>query len=162
MKIRQERDTSETTHDNTNKMTVRPAKTQISLGIRPVWTESSLSAGRKLGCLATHWWHSEDSDHTGRMPRLFCVFAGRTGHFVGFVVLWLKSTKWSVHPEWNNISLSIRPVWSDSSLCTLWVTKNRGIRLCGCQGWLYNSLVAHVIVFLSCSDSTVLVTVSGF
>ena len=28
---------------------VRPAKTQISLGIRPVWSESSLSAWRKLG-----------------------------------------------------------------------------------------------------------------
>ena len=29
-------------HDKTNKMTVRPAKTQISLRIRPVWSESSL------------------------------------------------------------------------------------------------------------------------
>ena len=31
-------------HDKTNKVTVRPAKTQISLGIRPVWSESSLCA----------------------------------------------------------------------------------------------------------------------
>ena len=31
-------------HDKTNKMSVRPAKTQISLGIRPVWSESSLCA----------------------------------------------------------------------------------------------------------------------
>ena len=59
-------------------MTVRPAKTQISLGIRPVWSESSLSAWRNLGSLATHWAHSEDSDQTGRMPRLTWVFAGRT------------------------------------------------------------------------------------
>ena len=27
-------------HDKTYKMSVRPAKTQISLGIRPVWSES--------------------------------------------------------------------------------------------------------------------------
>ena len=27
---------------------------------------------------------TEDSDQTGRMPRLIWVFAGRTGHFVGF------------------------------------------------------------------------------
>ena len=27
-------------HDKTNKMSVRQAKTQISLGIRPVWSES--------------------------------------------------------------------------------------------------------------------------
>ena len=64
-------------HDKTNKMTVRPVKTQISLDIRPVWSESWLSAYRKLGSLATHWEHSEDSDQTGRMPRLIWVFAGR-------------------------------------------------------------------------------------
>ena len=57
-------------HDKTNKMNVRPAKTQVSQGIRPVWSESSLSAWRKLGSLPTHWAHSEDSDQTGRMPRL--------------------------------------------------------------------------------------------
>ena len=59
-------------------MALRPAKTQISLGICPVWSESSQSTWRKLGSLATHWAHSEDSDQTGRMPRLIWVFAGRT------------------------------------------------------------------------------------
>ena len=32
---------------------------------------------------------SEDADQTGRMLRLIWVFAGRTVHFVGFVMLWL-------------------------------------------------------------------------
>ena len=59
---------------------------QISLGIRTVWSESSLSAWRKIGSLATHWAHSEDSDQTGRMPRLIWVFAGLSCHFVGFVM----------------------------------------------------------------------------
>ena len=31
-------------HDKTNKMTVHPAKIQISLGIHPGWSESSLCA----------------------------------------------------------------------------------------------------------------------
>ena len=57
---------------------VRPVKTEISLGIRPVWSESSLSAWRNLGSLATHWAHCKDSDQTGRMPRLIRVFAGPT------------------------------------------------------------------------------------
>ena len=35
------------------KWHVRPAKTQINLGIRPVWSESSLSAWRKLGSCAS-------------------------------------------------------------------------------------------------------------
>ena len=69
---------SEPRHDKTNKMSVRPAKTQISLGIRPVWSESSLSAWRKLGSLSTHWAHVAKTDQSGWMPRLIWVFAGRT------------------------------------------------------------------------------------
>ena len=75
-------------HDKTNNVAVRPAKTQISLGICPVWSESSLSAWRNLGSLAIHWVHSEDSDQTGRMPRLICLRWAHT-HFVGFVMSWL-------------------------------------------------------------------------
>ena len=78
--------TFEPPHDKTSKMTLRPAKTQISLGIRPVWSESSLCAlcvAKGPGFLHAD---SEDSDRTGRIPRLIWVFAGRTCHFVGFVV----------------------------------------------------------------------------
>ena len=60
------------------KWPVRPAKTQISLGIRPVWSECLLCDQ----CVAKdpRFLHadSEDSDQTGRMPRLIWVFAGRT------------------------------------------------------------------------------------
>ena len=75
-------------HNKTNKMACAPrqTKTQISQGIRPVWSASSLSACRKLGSLATHWAHSEDSDQTGCMPRLIWVFAGRT--VILFVLSW--------------------------------------------------------------------------
>ena len=68
------------------KWLVRPAKTQIRLGIRPVWPETSVSTWRKVGPLATHWVHSEDTDQTGRMPRLIWVFAVRICYFVGFVM----------------------------------------------------------------------------
>ena len=65
--------------DLTNKVSVRPAKTHISLGIRPVWSESSLSARRNLGPLVTHWAHSEDSDQPGLIwvlagAQSFCLF----------------------------------------------------------------------------------------
>ena len=72
-------------HDKTNKMTVRPAKTQISLGIRPVWSESSLCAQWVAKEPSFPHADSEDSDQTGRMPRLIWVFAVRTCHFVGFI-----------------------------------------------------------------------------
>ena len=44
--------------DKTNNVAVRPAKTQISLGIRPAKDPRFLHAD------------NEDSDRTGRMPRL--------------------------------------------------------------------------------------------
>ena len=73
------------------KWHVRPVKTQISLGIHPVWSESSLSAWRNLGSLTTHKADSEDSDQNGRIPMLIWVFAGCTCHFVGFIRRRLKS-----------------------------------------------------------------------
>ena len=65
-------------HDKTNKMSVRPAKTQISVGIRPVWSESSLHAQWVAKNPSFLLADSEDSDQTGRTPRLIWVFAGRT------------------------------------------------------------------------------------
>ena len=59
-------------------MSVHPTKIQISLGIRPVWSESLLYAQ----CVAkdASFLHadSEDSDQTGQMPRLIWVSAGCT------------------------------------------------------------------------------------
>ena len=60
------------------KMSVRPAKTQISLGIRPVWSESSLCTQWVAKDPSFLHAGSEDSDQTGRMPRLIWVFAGHT------------------------------------------------------------------------------------
>ena len=73
-------------HDKTNKMTVRPAKTQISLGICPVWSESSLCTQWVVKDPSFLHADGEDSDQTGQVPRLIRVFAGRTCHFVGFVM----------------------------------------------------------------------------
>ena len=69
---------NEQPHDKTNKMTVRPVKTQTSLGIRPV---SSVFAMRSM----TQGFFMQTA-----MPRLIWVFAGCTCHFVGFVLRRLK------------------------------------------------------------------------
>ena len=70
---------------------VRPAKTQISLGIHPVWSESSLSAWRKLRSLATNWAHSKYwSDWTDAQADLslrwahmpFCWFCHDATHLL--------------------------------------------------------------------------------
>ena len=59
-------------------MSVRPAKTQISLGICPVWSVSSLCAQWVAKDPGFLYADNEDSDQTGRMPWLIWVFAGRT------------------------------------------------------------------------------------
>ena len=58
------------------KWQVHPAKTQNSLGIRPVRSEPSLCAQ----------WVAKDPRFLQRMPRLIWVFPGHTSHFVGFVM----------------------------------------------------------------------------
>ena len=103
-------------HDKTSKMNVRPAKTQISLGIHPVWSESSLSAWRKFGSLATHWEQSEDSDQTGQMPRLIRVSAGRS-HFVGFVMMRFKYFTLGIARFWFMRCLVQLFLFRDSSGC---------------------------------------------
>ena len=55
---------------------VLPTKAQI--GLRVVWSESTLSAWRNIGSLTFQNAHSEDSDQTARMRRLIGIFAGRT------------------------------------------------------------------------------------
>ena len=82
--------------------TVRPAKTHISLGIRPVWSESSLCTQWVAKDPSFLHADSEDSDQTGRMPRLIWVFAGCT--VILLVVSWgslykvEKKKFWTVMP----------------------------------------------------------------
>ena len=75
--------TNESWHDKTNKMAVRPAKTQIGLGIRPVGSEYLLSAWGNLGSSATHLAHAQ-SDLSLHWTH---------SHFIGFVISWLKCSR---------------------------------------------------------------------
>ena len=68
---------------------LRAQRRQISLAIRPIWLESSLSAWRNLGSLATHSAHYEDwSDWANAQADTSLRWAHT--HFVGFVMSWLK------------------------------------------------------------------------
>ena len=97
-------------------MTVRPAKTQISLGFRPVWSESSLCA---------QWVAKDPSVY--HADRLIWVFAGRIvillvlswgGSFVSNTedrdeyndsidLLYLKCAVFQINDHWANIKLEL-------------------------------------------------------
>ena len=68
------------------KWHMHPAKTQISLCIRPIWSESSHCTQWIAEDPMFLYADREDSDKTLQMLRLMSVFAGRKGYFVGFVV----------------------------------------------------------------------------
>ena len=74
------------------KWQMRPAKTQISLGIRPVWSESLLCAQWVTKDQSFLQEDREDSDQS------ISVFTGHIYHFVGFVIRWLicKGTGYSI------------------------------------------------------------------
>ena len=59
--------------------------------------QSSLSAWRKVGSLATQWAHGEDSDQTLWMHRQIWVFAGCTCHAVAQISFFLIWFKWEHH-----------------------------------------------------------------
>ena len=83
-------------HDKTNKMSVRSAKTQISLGIHPIWSESSLCA--QWVAKETSFLHTDSEAHT---------------HFVGFVVsrlLFIHSSKKSHNEDLKHLCI-------DKQLC---------------------------------------------
>ena len=71
---------------------VRSKKTQISLHIRAVWSESSLSEWRNFAFLAIQNVPSEDSDQTARMRRLIWIFAWYTCLKICFLMLQLISS----------------------------------------------------------------------
>ena len=83
---------NEPPHDKTNIMICSPSEDSDEL-----WHPPSLIRVFAVRMKA-HWdlsyplSDSEDSVQAGRMPRLIWVFAGRTGHFVGFVMRRLKWT----------------------------------------------------------------------
>ena len=80
---------NEPRHDKTNKMSVHPAKTQISLGICPVWSESSPCAQRVAKDPRFLHADSEDSDQADLSLRWAHT------HFVGFVMLQLIYCSWA-------------------------------------------------------------------
>ena len=139
-------------HDKTNKMSVHPAKTQISLGIHPVWPESSLCA--QLVAKDPSFLHANsiDSDQTGRMPRLIWIFAGHTAILLVlscrgssvFVVniwkLWIclvseqnQNSNWLVKRQYDNHSPG--PVTAGNQ--SLVLTREEGLAHT-CQLWKFH------------------------
>ena len=79
-----------------HKMSVRPAKTQISLGICLVWSESSLCTQWVAKDPSFLYADNKDSDQTGRMPSFIFSWHGQHDsllmtwmkYFVGSMCCW--------------------------------------------------------------------------
>ena len=143
-------------HDKTNNVAVRLAKTQISLGIRPVWSQSSLCAQwvakdsyfKLPSCGQRRLW----SDWADAQADLSLRWAH--SHFVGFVTMRLILSFIAVHSGeqlWPmGLKLSFRKIFSFAermngktccasslkniaSFC-LWKVKIIALHICGKYG----------------------------
>ena len=111
--------------------------------LRSAW--ASAQSGQSLRCpheeslsLATHWAYSEDSDQTWWLlgAHSFCWFCHVAAQMTSLKLYHSKRTFWinlsrdmSKPTKWlcaqrRQISLGIRPVWSEPSLCVQWVAKD--------------------------------------
>ena len=138
-----------------SKLHVRPPKTRISLGIHPVWTESSLSAWRKLGSLATHWAHSKDSVQMGRMPRLIWVLESSLS---AWKKLGSLATHWAHSEDCSDgadaqADLSLR--WVHMPFC--WLLSCGGSNCVILQHFLGHCAVGWVVMHLNSFGRTILV-----
>ena len=68
------------------------AQHRLRLAWASAQSDQSLRCPHEESLGPTQWTHSEDSDQTGRMPRLIWVFAGRTLILFVFVMSWLISS----------------------------------------------------------------------
>ena len=78
--------------------------------------------------ISLHWalkWLPKVKGTVTTMIRLCCCKAGLILCRVHMSRSMTKPIKWHVHPAKTQISLGIRPVWSDSSLPASWVAKDQ-------------------------------------
>ena len=97
-------------HDKTNKMSVSPAKTQISLGIRPVWLESSLCTQWVATDPSFLHADSEDSDQS---------LCWAHSHFVGFVMSQLICYVMGLYTFLSQVNIAIKEMvscWKEWSI----------------------------------------------
>ena len=76
----------------------------------PVWSESSLSARRKLGSLAAHWMHNEDSSQMGGCPGWSESLLG--AHAILLVLSWGGSYE-------LDLFIQVKLAYQESELLTL-------------------------------------------
>ena len=86
-----------------------PSEDSISLGIRPVWSESSLCTQWEAKDPRFLHADSEDSDQTGRIPRLIWVFAGRTLTLLAHLSRRLTRWAYRMGLEPASVRVCVRP-----------------------------------------------------
>ena len=117
-------------------MSVRPAKTQISLGIHPVWSESSLCAQ----CVAKDpmllYANSEDSDQTGHTAILL-VLSCRGSYTLGPKYpryMYTRTYKQYTHVYWvQEIHERINICYLEKKNCFCFVLKKNIFWLSDCE-----------------------------
>ena len=110
-------------HDKTNKMSVGLAKTQISLGICPVWSESSLCA--QWVNKDPSFLHADSEDWSDWADaKAYPKLRWAQTHFVGFVMSrliswWFSAVRTGNLPKFNEVLSQYGPKFQTEDTYTL-------------------------------------------
>ena len=121
-------------HNHLDRLMIKPTKWLCAQ--RRLRSESSLCAQWVAKDTSFLYADSEASAQTGRMPRLIWVFAGRTCHFVGFVLLLF----YTLCRPWCLWSLT---VWFLGGICNSIVSIPGHYFLI----WFFNLLLFYLFMF---------------
>ena len=164
-------------------MSVRPAKIEISLGIRPVWSDSVCAQWVAKDLSFLHG--TAKTDQTGWMPRLIWIFAGHTATllvlsccgsvlsccgsiFTYLAIITLQTmTDVSGNPEDERHCEFYDQPWSHEAVCRYFYGKVRNQKKH--QGWVKKTLefyelpadkesTVHVLFSFHSSGSMVCIT----
>ena len=97
-------------HDKTSKVTVRPAKTQISLGIHYFPICAATWQNQQSDCAP-----SEDSDQPGHPPSLIRVFAVRMKK--AWVLSYPLSAQRRLRSDWADAQADLSLRWAHTLSC---------------------------------------------
>ena len=148
---------------------VHPAKTQISLGIRQVWSKSSLSAWRNLRSLPTNEHTAKTLIRLGGCPGWSESLLGAYMSFCWFVMLWLIFDFWELQasPAMSTSRISILTLMSKwffiPNIFSLYIFAFQ-LRLCRKRlTWSnkYLEMIFHTLDILSITFATAYIEVKN-
>ena len=139
-------------------MSVCPVKTQVSLGIHPVWSESLLCAQGVAKNPSFFHADSEDSDQPGHLPSLIRIFTVRVKK--PWVISYPFSAQRRLWSDWADAQADLSLRWAHSHFVGFVMSRLKSFHnLWHKKKQHHSNQTQFVVVVVVCSGLTSLLTI---